>query len=395
MRKLMFLLLLVGLLPYANAQQKVEKKGFMDDKTLFEELTNMKKKTDKFNLFLNMQGSFDLNFRDGLDNGSFKMRQLRIEAKGQITPWLSYRYRQRLNRSNDGSGMMDNVPTSIDYAMIGVKPIEDLTFNIGKQCAAYGGIEFDLNPIEIYEYSDMIDNMSNFMTGLNTIYDLTPTQQLQLQILNSRNGSMESTYGVSPDIRPSKLPLVYTLNWNGSFSDVFKTRWSASAMSEAKDKWLYYLAFGNELTLDKFNMFVDVMYSSEDIDREGVITSIVPKDMLGNEETGYHHAFDTRYLSLVAKLNYRFLPKWNVFVKGMYETASVAKANEGIEKGKYRTSWGYLAGIEYYPMKTNLHFFLTYVGRSYDFTNKAEAFGSSNYNTNRLSLGFIYQLPVF
>lgn len=391
----MFLLLLVGLLPYANAQQKVEKKGFMEDKTLFEELTNMKKKTDKFNLFLNMQGSFDLNFRDGLDNGSFKMRQLRIEAKGQITPWLSYRYRQRLNRSNDGSGMMDNVPTSIDYAMIGVKPIEDLTFNIGKQCAAYGGIEFDLNPIEIYEYSDMIDNMSNFMTGLNTIYDLTPTQQLQLQILNSRNGSMESTYGVSPDIRPSKLPLVYTLNWNGSFSDVFKTRWSASAMSEAKDKWLYYLAFGNELTLDKFNMFVDVMYSSEDIDREGIITSIVPKDMLGNEEPGYHHAFDTRYLSLVAKLNYRFLPKWNVFVKGMYETASVAKANEGIEKGKYRTSWGYLAGIEYYPMKTNLHFFLTYVGRSYDFTNKAEAFGSSNYNTNRLSLGFIYQLPVF
>lgn len=395
MRKLMFLLLLAGLLPYANAQQKVEKKGFMEDKTLFEELTNMKKKTDKFNLFLNMQGSFDLNFRDGLDNGSFKMRQLRIEAKGQLTPWLSYRYRQRLNRSNDGSGMMDNVPTSIDYAMIGVKPIEDLTFNIGKQCAAYGGIEFDLNPIEIYEYSDMIDNMSNFMTGLNTIYDLTPTQQLQLQILNSRNGSMESTYGVSPDIRPSKLPLVYTLNWNGSFSDVFKTRWSASAMSEAKDKWLYYLAFGNELTLDKFNMFVDVMYSSEDIDREGIITSIVPKDMLGNEETGYHHAFDTRYLSLVAKLNYRFLPKWNVFVKGMYETASVAKANEGIEKGKYRTSWGYLAGIEYYPMKTNLHFFLTYVGRSYDFTNKAEAFGSSNYNTNRLSLGFIYQLPVF
>lgn len=395
MRKLMFLLLLAGLLPYANAQQKVEKKGFMEDKTLFEELTNMKKKTDKFNLFLNMQGSFDLNFRDGLDNGSFKMRQLRIEAKGQITPWLSYRYRQRLNRSNDGSGMMDNVPTSIDYAIIGVKPIEDLTFNIGKQCAAYGGIEFDLNPIEIYEYSDMIDNMSNFMTGLNTIYDLTPTQQLQLQILNSRNGSMESTYGVSPDIRPSKLPLVYTLNWNGSFSDVFKTRWSASAMSEAKDKWLYYLAFGNELTLDKFNMFVDVMYSSEDIDREGIITSIVPKDMLGNEETGYHHAFDTRYLSLVTKLNYRFLPKWNVFVKGMYETASVAKANEGIEKGKYRTSWGYLAGIEYYPMKTNLHFFLTYVGRSYDFTNKAEAFGSSNYNTNRLSLGFIYQLPVF
>ena len=49
-------------------------------------------------------------------------------------------------------------------------------------------------------------------------------------------------------------------------------------------------------------------------------------------------------------------------MKGMYETASVTKAADGIEKGNYRTSWGYLAGVEFYPMKTNLHFFLTYVG---------------------------------
>lgn len=395
MRKLMFLLLLSGLWHYANAQQENSNKGFMQDKTLFEELTNIKKKTDRFNLYLNMQGSFDLNFRNGFDNGSFKMRQLRVEARGEVTPWLSYRYRQRLNRSNDGSGMIDNIPTSIDYAMIGVKPIEALTINMGKQCAAYGGFEFDLNPIDIYEYSDMIDNMSNFMTGVNFIFDLTPTQQLQLQILDSRNGSMASTYGVSPDIRAPKLPLVYTLNWNGSITDVFQTRWSVSAMNEAKKEWLYYCAFGNALNLGRFNMFFDVMYSNEGIDREGIITSMIPKEMLGNEEIGYRHAYDTRYLSLVTKLNYRFLPKWNVFVKGMYETASVSKANGDIVKGNYRTSWGYLAGIEYYPMETNLHFFLTYVGRSYDFTQRARALGASGYSTNRLSLGFIYQLPVF
>ena len=34
---------------------------------------------------------------------------------------------------------------------------------------SYGGIEFDLNPIDIYEYSDMIEHMSNFMTGLNAV----------------------------------------------------------------------------------------------------------------------------------------------------------------------------------------------------------------------------------
>lgn len=49
------------------------------------------------------------------------MHQLRIEAKGNINNWLSYRYRQRLNRSNDANGMIDNLPTSIDYAGIGIQ----------------------------------------------------------------------------------------------------------------------------------------------------------------------------------------------------------------------------------------------------------------------------------
>lgn len=93
-------------------QQNAEKKDkFSPDTPLFEELTNVKKKTDKFNLYLNMQGSFDAHFRDGFQEGDFNMHQLRIEAKGNINNWLSYRYRQRLNRSNDANGMIDNLPT--------------------------------------------------------------------------------------------------------------------------------------------------------------------------------------------------------------------------------------------------------------------------------------------
>lgn len=395
MKKLMAMLLLAGSIQGVYAQKTEKKEMFLENKSLYEELTNVQKKTDKFNLYLNMQGSFDANFRDGFDEGVFKMRQLRIEAKGNLNSWLSYRYRQRLNRSNEGGGMIDNIPTSIDYAGIGVKLNDQFSFFVGKQCTTYGGFEFDLNPIDIYQYSDMIEDMSNFMTGLNIGYNITPTQQLNLQILNSRNSSFDKTYGITedsegklPDLKSGKMPLVYTLNWNGNFNEVFKTRWSASVMSEAKGKNLYYYAVGNELNLDKFNMFVDFMYSQEGIDRNGTITGIV-----GN--AGGHNAFNAGYLSVVTKLNYRFLPKWNAFVKGMYETASVTKAADGIEKGNYRTSWGYLAGVEFYPMKTNLHFFLTYVGRSYDFTHRAKVLGQENYSTNRLSLGFIYQLPMF
>ena len=388
MKKLMFMLLILGSIQGVYAQRTEKSKKFMVDKTLFEELTDVKKKSDKFNLYLNMQGGFDANFRDGFEEGAFEM-------KGNINNWLSYRYRQRLNRSNDGGGMIDNVPTSIDYAGIGIKLNNRFNLFAGKQCTAYGGIEFDLNPIDIYEYSDIIENMSNFMTGLNIGYNLTSTQQLNLQILNSRNGSFDSTYGITeneegklPDLKSGKLPLVYTLNWNGTFNDIFKTRWSASILNEAKSKNMYYYALGNELNLDKFNMFLDFMYAQEGIDRNGTITGIVGRP-------SGHNVFDTGYLSVVTKLNYRFLPKWNVFVKGMYETASVTKSTEDIAKGNYRTSWGYLAGVEYYPMETNLHFFLTYVGRSYNFTSRAKILGQENYSTNRISVGFIWQMPVF
>ena len=55
--------------------------------------------------------------------------------------------------------MIDNMPTSIDYAAIGVRFNEHLSLFAGKQCVAYGGFEYDENPINIYQYSNMIDYM--------------------------------------------------------------------------------------------------------------------------------------------------------------------------------------------------------------------------------------------
>ena len=383
MKKLLAILLLAGCVQGVDAQNNA------NEKTLFEEVTGLKKKSDKFNFFLNMNGSFDaMDMDEAGKSGKFNMRQLRIEAKGQVNDWLSYRWRQRLNRPNNGGDNIDNLPTSIDIAGIGIKLSDKWSMFAGKQCANYGGVEFDLNPIEIYEYSDMIENMSNFMTGVNFSYDATANHQFNFQVLNSLNGTFESTYGAVP-VEQTKLPLVYTLNWCGNFNNVFKTRWSASIMNQAKNEKMTYIALGNELSLGKFGMFLDFMYSKEDIDRKRIMTS-----MLG----GGASLPSAEYMSIVTKLNYRFKPNWNVFVKGMYETASLGKACESaegdeFEKGKYRTSLGYLAGLEYYPMEnSNLHFFLTYVGRKYNYTNKINL---KDYDTNRLSVGFIYQLQMF
>lgn len=388
MKKIILLALFFVPATVMAQQNKDASKG---EESLFEKVTKIENKQDNFHFLLNMNNSFDINQGDGeFQNAKFNMRQLRIEAKGNINETFSFRWRQRLNRNNspapDG---IDNMPSSsIDVAGIGVKVSDAFSMFLGKQCAAYGGIEFDLNPIEIYEYSDMVDYMSNFLTGANFQFQLNPNHQLQLQVLDSRSASMNDLYGAGYE--QSKVPLVYTVNWNGSFGGVFNTRWSYSLMSQAKGYQSHYIALGNEVNLDKFNAFFDVMYMREGIDREGIVSGIA-----GNNRAG-GHLNDAEYLSFVMKAQYRFNPNWNVFVKGMLENEGLSKANGVVEKGKYRTALGYLAGIEYYPLKkSNLHFFLTYVGRHYSYTDKAKTYGLEDYSTNRISLGYIWQLPMF
>ena len=387
MKKIFSFLLVLIVASVAFAQES--------EKTLFERVSKIEKKQDYFNLYLNMHGAFDTKFNydgvNGFNQGAFYMRQFRIEATGRVNDWLWYRWRQRLNRGNVGDNMIDNLPTSIDYAAIGVRFNKNISLFAGKQCVAYGGFEYDANPIEIYQYSEMIENMSNFMTGVTLTYDFNPNQQLALQILDSRNGSQESTYGAGLPI--SRLPLVYTLNWNANmFNNKWQTRYSASAMEEVKGKYLYFLALGNQFNFsEKCNMYFDIMSSLEQVDRKGIITNMCG----GQAAFNGHNASNAMYNSLVAKVNYRFLPKWNLFAKGMYELASVVKAEGALTVGNYRTSVGYIGGIEYYPMESNLHFYLAFIGQSHMFTDRAKNFGKSNYNTQRVSLGMIYKLPMF
>ena len=361
--------------------------GKVDEKSLFEAVTKIEKKTDKFNLYLNMHGDFVADFvGSDYQDATFKMQQLRLEMKGNINNWLSYRYRQRLNKGNDTAGYRDNTLGSIDIVGIGLN-FNKFSMFMGKQCAAYGGIEFDLNPIEIYQYSDMIDNMTNFMSGVNFAYNFTDKQQLQFQVLNAINGSSKSMYG---DYEKAKLPMVYTLNWNGNFLDVFKTRYSASIMSETKGEKMFYYALGNEFNITRdFGAYFDWMYSREGVDRKGIMTGIIGAD------NGYNTS-KVDYMSYVLHLNYRFCKRWNVFFKGMYENAGIYKAHEGLAKGRYRNSFGYIGGLEYYPLNdSNLHFFVTYIGRRFNYTDLGKEYGNSNYNTNQFQVGFIWQMPVF
>ena len=363
-------------------------------RTLFEQISGIQKKTDKFNLILHLHGTLDATLTGSdFEQCAFQMKQLRIEAKGNINEWLSYNWRQRLNKSNTPAAL-DNLPTSIDNAWLRATVMDGGTITFGKQGAAYGGFEYDLDPIEIYQYSDMCDYMLfDFMTGITFAYNITPSQQVQFQVLNSRCNSTEEIYGILPEgIGESKVPLAYTLNWNGSFfQDMLRTRWSFSILSEAESNYNYFYALGNQFVMDKFNIYLDFYLSNEELDNRGIGT-----DMCAIEGTPRACSQYVRYESWVTKLNYAFAPKWNLFAKGMYENAYIYKKVKDIPRGKYRTAYGYFGGVEYYPMENgNLRLYLAYLGRSYRFPCKGETLGFDDHSTTRISLGLIYHIPMF
>ena len=92
--------------------------------SLIERVFQLEKKNDLLNVSLNMHGSYDAPFgyeSSGMGESSFKMQQLRLNVQGKVNDRISYRWRQRLNRPNNGAGSIDNVSSAIDYAAISLK----------------------------------------------------------------------------------------------------------------------------------------------------------------------------------------------------------------------------------------------------------------------------------
>ena len=62
MKKILFMLLMMSSISLLHAQKPTKESKQWGNKTLFEGLTNVQKRTDKFNLYLNMQAGFDAIF---------------------------------------------------------------------------------------------------------------------------------------------------------------------------------------------------------------------------------------------------------------------------------------------------------------------------------------------
>ena len=328
----------------------------------------------KFNMYFNFQGSFDVEKAKGQDmTAKFYARQLRWEVRGDITDRIFYRFRHRLNKSN-ARASLDNLAKATDMLYAGFRLDDKWTLTAGKMCQAWGGFEFDLNPMNIYEYSDFLENMDNFMLGAMITYAPNENHEFNFQITDVRNDKFADIYGTtSPTISESKAPLTYIFNWNGNlFDNLIQTRWGGGLQSEADGYNNWLLMLGTKLNLPKFQVFFDYMMANEQLDR-----------LKYTPMSGTTLVKDAKYNSFVLKAEYQPVPHWNIFAQGMYETAKNDLTDNKM------TGIGYFAGVEYLPFeKQDLRFFLAYIGRSREKNNVTD-------NTNRVSLGLMYRIKAF
>lgn len=416
---------IASLLPY-NALAQGTNDGLGGDdgniESLYTKVTNIEKKQKALNFYVNFAESFQAEHSSKTDEWTtrFYNKNLRIEMTGWLTDNLYYRFRHRLNKT-DAPMSEDNFAKATDYMMVGWKFNDTWSIQGGKKCQALGSFEFDENPMFIYQYSDMEDNVDSSKGALNLLYNPSKTQQFSAEVSNTYNGKLADEFGANAQVATGKVvndgavggkklevealeksnsPLTYSVGWNGKFFDnKLQTRWSYSHRTQAKGKYSRFFRFGQKLNLSKLQWYVDYNHTYDDLDRMKIASKEIVNEMVNSispdsEENGYTNLYlsKVRYQGIVTKMNWQFAKDWNLMLKGMWETASATKD----EKFKnYRTAYGYIGSLEYYParkQKQDLRFFLAYVGRKYDYSKKC---GLKDYNTDRIELGMMYRLKAY
>ncbi|MFL9483132.1 porin [Chitinophagaceae bacterium LWZ2-11] len=342
-------------------------------------------------MIANMQYGLLSDFNNGeYTDSKFSMNQFRLEIKGKVFDKVYFRFRDRYTR-NTTPQSVDNISYSTDLAYIAVDVSPKVTIALGKMCAAWGGYEFDMNPIDIYAYNDIVEYADNFLSGAQVEWKAAKNHSFTFQLMNSRTQSFQQIYGTIPGIEESKFPAAIVGNWTGKFADgKFQTIWSYSIFTEAKKRQMYYTALGNQFHAKNLTIQYDFKLSREGLDRKGIVSSIVPKSY-------YPYAVDdAMYIEHWLRGEYFFTPKWSASLIGMVSDAYWTANPDPNKDNHLRTAWGIIPSVEFYPFKDfNLKFFASYVGRFYNYSDYSKTkFGSVNSTTGQFTIGFISPLVI-
>lgn len=355
--------------------------------------TNKQNLLKNIDMIANMRMSLWSNYlNEDHQKTKFIVDQFRLEIKGYVHKKVYFRFRHRYTSEFEPQSI-DKIIKGVDFAYLRFDVSDKVQLTFGKTYADWGGVEFDLNPIDVYEYSDILEMTDNFLTGAGIYWQVAKKHGLSFQILNSRTQTFEEIYQGHPRLEGSDIPLATVFNWRGNFVDgKLTTVWSYSLFNEAKNTFKNYIALGNQLKLNKLSIAYDFKWSKEDLDRTGIISNDVPDDL-------YPYALEnTLYYSNWTKIDYRFDRKWGVSFVGFIDEAKWLSDIDPLKNtNDWRTGYGLIPSIEFWPWSDlNLKFFVAYVGRYYNYSDYAKSrVGVDDFSTHRIGFGIISPLNIF
>lgn len=358
-----------------------------------EALTNPSDTLRKSHINVELNPYFAADLTGGrLDEAAFHINRVRLEILGRVTDRLSYHFRQSYNKYSNPFAL-DDLASSIEYANITWHQGERFQVIAGKEFVSLGGYEYYVNAIRVREFSDFNNSVACYQAGIMGIFNLTPSQEIVLQVTNIRSGNDSDAflYGLPAGMEKTRAPLLATLNWNGNFLEgALQFRYAASAGSLAKGGNIYYLTAGNIYEKGPVLAYIDLMYSREGIDSQGRLSALQINS--GSPVT----MRNAQYLTAIANVDYSPHPKWNVYIKGVYERTGTYREDGSFGKGLYCTDWNIQGCIEHFPFTEDkgLKVYLHYVHKGSALTSLATSLGAVKPDTDRISLGIVYIIPV-
>lgn len=219
-----------------------------EGRTLLERFTKGGKSISSSSMNLQFYTSAAARFNDGsLEEAAFKLNGVRLELLGDFGKDFSYHFRQSFNKYSNPHAL-DNLSSSVEVASVAWRMAPRFALTVGKQAIQLSGYEYWVDAIRVREFSDFNNYIECYQAGVNGAVSLSPTQTLNLQVVNNSAAKDDGAflYGAPQDVGKVRVPVLSTLNWDGYFLNrALNMRYSVSWGELARKRDILYLTAGN------------------------------------------------------------------------------------------------------------------------------------------------------
>ncbi|WP_156305703.1 porin [Sphingobacterium endophyticum] len=351
--------------------------------------------------------NLDILFRAALNANNFgqddsklnaNLDDARIMVSGDYNDQFSYRVRFRLNRSFTPTSL-DNASAALDFAFLKYKFGKENKWavTLGKQSAMVGSFEFQNNPIYELRFSDYVGNILNlFVVGGMLSYDINQNHSINVQLYNTINHSFDRLLSdngyTAGELEASKTPMGGYFTWMGSFLDKrIDTKWSYNISQFAKDRTNHAVSLANKFKTARQMIYLDLQYSYYAVDHIMLGSSVI-NDFYGRTGAERTLSKDITYKSAILRYDQFITDKWEIALKGAFETVGSKAAADGGLGADFRKNYTYFAALQNKPLKNrDLRFYLGYMGNTVTYNKNVEL---DSKQFNRIALGAYFTIPV-